>query len=95
MGCGFVTDMHSLGKLLLGMISMPDSGPSTEDAKTWVPTPALGDLVRSTVLTHCVQRLNSRLGEGRAGRATRGGGRDRELPAEAGAQIPSPAPTLT
>lgn len=82
---------------------MPKPRPSTEDAKNLVPTLALGDLVKGTVLTHYVQRQNPRGSEEGPrpvgpGRATRGGGRDRELPAEAGAQIcspPTPHPTHT
>lgn len=83
LGCGSVTDMHSLGNLLLGTNSMPEPRPHTGDAKNWVPTPALGDLVRGMVLTRYVQRQNPSCSEGGprlAGpsRATREEGRHRE-----------------
>lgn len=52
LGRDSVTDVHSLSKLLLGTNSMPEPRPRTGDAKNWVPTPALGDLVRGMVLTH-------------------------------------------
>lgn len=64
LGCGSVTDMHSLSKLLLGTNSIPEPRPSTGDAKNWVPTPALGDLVRGTALTHYVQRQSPSCSEG-------------------------------
>lgn len=82
-GCGSVTDMHSLGKLLLGTNSMPEPRPSTGDAKDWVPTHALGDPVRHMVLTRYVQRQSPNCSEGvprlagPAG-ATREEGRHRE-----------------
>lgn len=77
-----LTGIHS-GKLLLGTDSMPEPRPSTGDAKNWVPTPALRDLVRGTVLTRYVQRQNPSYSEGgprlvRPARAIREEGRHKE-----------------
>jgi hypothetical protein len=62
---------------------MPEPRPSTGDAKDWVPTLALGDLVRHMVLTQYVQRQSPNCSEGgprlaEPARATSEEGRHRE-----------------